>query len=147
MFSFLKYFSSTDGIFIFSLITLIFKASFSQALSISKSTLVQAGHFIFATASNKLKSFNSSQLAFIIISFFNKPNFSAGDHFKTLSIFIQKSNLSTTAHIHSKSHVNIFSNSSLSFFEKNSVCLSHKESTNHFVAQFIRSSFFIQSKS
>jgi len=55
-FSSSKYFSSIEGIFILSLITSISRASFSQFLSIFKTTFVPAGHFILATASNKFKS-------------------------------------------------------------------------------------------
>jgi hypothetical protein len=69
--------------------------------------------------------------------------FIAGEPFKTLSTFTQKSNLLTTAQIHSKSQVNIFSNSSFSFFEKKLECLSQSESTNHFEIQSTNSDFFI----
>jgi len=102
---------------------------------------------ILATASYKFKSSNFSLFASIIISLFFNQYFSAGEPFKTLSIFTQKSNLSTIAQIPSKSQDSILENSSLSFLEKNSECLSQRESTNHLEIQSIISCFFIHSKS
>jgi len=59
---------STEGILIFSLITSFSIILSSHSLNISKTTLLQAGHFIFSTASNKFNPSNFSQLAEIRIS-------------------------------------------------------------------------------
>jgi hypothetical protein len=140
-----KYFSSIEGIFIFHLVTSISRASFSQDLKIFNKTFVPAGHFILATASNKFNLSNFSQLASVIISLFLIQNFSAGEPFKTLSTFTQKSNLSTTAQIPSKSQDNILLKSCFSFLDINSECLSHKAETSHFEIQSTKSCFFIHS--
>jgi len=119
--------------------------SFSQTLTISNFTLVQAGHLILFTASFTDKFFNSILLAFIIISpFINHASF-AGDQAINLSILTQKSFFSITAHIHSKSQLRTSLNFFVSSILKNSLCLSFKESTTHFIIQLINSFFVIES--
>jgi len=114
---------------------------FSHDLIISKTTFVSAGHFILSTASYKSNHSNFSQLALIIISQDFNQYFLAGDHLIILSIITQSSFLSTTAHIHSKSHDKTSLNFFVSSLLKNTLCLSPKESTIHLIAK--STSFFL----
>jgi len=70
LFSSSNIFSSTEGILTFHLITKIFIGAFSPILNIFKSTLVPAGHFIFATALYSDNSANFTPFASIITSSF-----------------------------------------------------------------------------
>ncbi|EKE26760.1 MAG: hypothetical protein ACD_4C00158G0003 [uncultured bacterium (gcode 4)] len=133
-------FESTEGIFIFFLITSFFIISFSHGLIISKETFVQAGHLILFTESIRDKFFKSIQFAFIIISHDNNPASLAGDHTINLSIYTQKSFFCITAQMPSKSQFNVSLNCFVSSILKYSLCLSFNDQTIHFIIQEIRSS-------
>jgi hypothetical protein len=125
---------STDGIFIFSLITSKFNILFSHFLITSNFTFVQAGHLILSTASYNSSHSSFTSLALVMISHVTNQYFFAGDHFINLSIITHISLVSTTAQIHSKSHDNTSLNFFVSSIEKYSLCLSHNHETSHLIA-------------
>jgi hypothetical protein len=140
-FSSFKILLSTEGIFIFLLITSILSKPISQGLNIFNNTFVHAGHFILSTASYKFKFSNSILFALIIISHSITHASFAGDHLINPSILIHISVFSTNAPIHSKSQFRLFLKLSFSLGSIKMLCLSPKESTNHFIIQFTISFF------
>jgi len=124
---------SIDGIFILSLVSSFLIILFSPSLKISKTTLLQAGHLILFTASNKFNHSKFSQLALIKISQDLKSEFFAGDHFIILSTFTQSICASTTAQIHSKSQDNDSLKLLFSSIFKYEECLSHNQVTNQLI--------------
>jgi hypothetical protein len=146
IFSFSKYFESTEGIVIFSLTTSFSIKSFSPCLIILNFTFDPAGHFINQIASYKSLSLSSISPAFTIMSHDKIHAFFAGEPDKTISTATQSSFFSTIAPIHSKSQDNVSSNCFLSFLVINSLCLSQRESTIHFIIPSTITSFFIPSK-
>jgi hypothetical protein len=137
---------STVGIFILALITFFSITLFSHVLNIFNITSVQALPFILSTASKILNHSSFILLASIIISHFLSQYFLAGEPFKILSISTPNGILSTTAHIHSKSHFKKALKLLASLLFINSLCLSHIAFTIQKIAPSTKSLFLIQSK-
>jgi hypothetical protein len=129
-----------------ALVTFFSITLFSHFLNIFNITSVQALPFILSTASEILNHSSFILLASIIISHFLSQYFLAGEPFKILSISTHNGTLSTTAHIHSKSHFKKALKFLASFVFINSLCLSQIASTIQAIAQSTKSIFFTQSK-
>lgn len=123
-------FASREGISILRRVTSFFIASRSHGRTISKTTFDPAGQRIFRTASLTVIFLSSTPFAFVMISPASIPASLAGDPAMILSTDTPKSFFTTTAQIPSKFPLRASLNFFVSSWSKNSLCLSHKDSTN-----------------